>query len=44
MGELLSGTVPVRRTTDEPPRWVNDPILRGSRRVDVVAPRLVAPR
>jgi hypothetical protein len=39
MGELLSGTVPIGRTTDEPPRWVNDRILRGSRCVDVVVPR-----
>jgi hypothetical protein len=37
MGELLSGTALVKRTTDEPPKWVNDPILRGSRCSDVTA-------
>jgi hypothetical protein len=40
MGELLTGTVPVKRTTAEPPQWVNDLTLRCSRRFDVtVMPR-----
>jgi hypothetical protein len=40
MGELLSGTVLAKRTTDEPPKRVNDLILRGSRHLDVtVVPR-----
>jgi hypothetical protein len=40
MGELLSGTVLVKRTTDEPPKWINDLISRGSRHFDVtVVPR-----
>jgi hypothetical protein len=40
MGGLLSVTVLVKRTTDEPPKWVNDLILRGSRHFDVtVVPR-----
>lgn len=39
MGELLSGTVRAKRTSDERPKWVNDLILRGSRHFDVtVAP------
>jgi hypothetical protein len=39
MGELLSGTVPAKRTTAEPPQWVNDLILRCWRRFDVTVMR-----